>query len=386
MEKDKMNITHQDIIDKEFRVKFRGFDIAEVDTFLEEVAENFFKLTEENTLLHEKMLALRRDFEAAATSHVSFEFPPELSHLLDDLRQDTESVGQELASLKQDRQSLDSLKKGLEKIIISLEESGTATPAAQAGISADLAEALDAMKRDFTDIKAELATLKGERQSFDAIKESLEDALAAIHQETSQAAGRDLGAAPGDLGKTLEDFNKGNETVSADLAALKQEIAALSGVQSEIRDELRDMLAGHFAAMLETKLPSAVDSSLPSEAESKAAPKKTEDLVAAKIIEEPESLVEEDTRVPESEEQDQEEDDNSVGLLSEDDILDVDKLRGLYQSILDDTISDAHTNREADDSSADLLFFDDDLIDDQNEPQVTFSLDENTKSDPKNFK
>ena len=380
-----MNITHQDIIDKEFRVKFRGFDIAEVDTFLEEVAENFFKLTEENTLLHEKMLALRRDFEAAATSHVSFEFPPELSHLLDDLRQDTESVGQELASLKQDRQSLDSLKKGLEKIIISLEESGTATPVAQVGISADLAEALDALKRDFTDIKAELATLKGERQSFDAMKESLEDALAAIHQETSHAAGRDLGAAPGDLGKTLEDFNKGNETVSADLAALKQEIAALSGVQSEIRNELRDMLAGHFA-MLETKLPSAVDSSLPSEAESKAAPKKTEDLVAAKIIEEPESLVEEDTRVPESEEQDQEEDDNSVGLLSEDDILDVDKLRGLYQSILDDTISDAHTNREADDSSADLLFFDDDLIDDQNEPQVTFSLDENTKSDPKNFK
>ena len=32
MEKDKMNITHQDIIDKEFRVKFRGFDIAEVAT------------------------------------------------------------------------------------------------------------------------------------------------------------------------------------------------------------------------------------------------------------------------------------------------------------------------------------------------------------------
>jgi DivIVA domain-containing protein len=385
MEKDKMNITHQDIIDKEFRVKFRGFDIAEVDTFLEEVAENFFKLTEENTLLHEKMLAMRRDFEAAAASHVSFEFPPELSHLLDDLKQDTESVGQELASLKQDRQSLDSLKKGLEKIIISLEESGTATPVAQVGISADLAETLDGLKKDFTDIKGELATLKGERQSFDAMKESLEDALAAIHQETSHAAGRDLGAAPGDLGKTLEDFNKGNETVSADLAALKQEIAALSGVQSEIRNELRDMLAGHFA-MLETKLPSAVDSSLPSEAESKAAPKKTEDLVAAKIIEEPESLVEEDTRVPESEEQDQEEDDNSVGLLSEDDILDVDKLRGLYQSILDDTISDAHTNREADDSSADLLFFDDDLIDDQNEPQVTFSLDENTKSDPKNFK
>ncbi|MFC1827821.1 DivIVA domain-containing protein, partial [Thermodesulfobacteriota bacterium] len=38
-----MKITLQDIIEKEFRVKFRGFDIVEVDTFLEEVAENFFQ-------------------------------------------------------------------------------------------------------------------------------------------------------------------------------------------------------------------------------------------------------------------------------------------------------------------------------------------------------
>ena len=58
-----MEITPQDIIDKEFRVKFRGFDMAEVDAFLEEVAESFFKLTEENTLLNEKVLALQEDLE-----------------------------------------------------------------------------------------------------------------------------------------------------------------------------------------------------------------------------------------------------------------------------------------------------------------------------------
>ena len=31
-----MKMTPQDIIDKEFRTKFRGFDMAEVDIFLEE--------------------------------------------------------------------------------------------------------------------------------------------------------------------------------------------------------------------------------------------------------------------------------------------------------------------------------------------------------------
>ena len=34
-----MKITPQDIIDREFKVKFRGFDMTEVDTFLEEVAD-----------------------------------------------------------------------------------------------------------------------------------------------------------------------------------------------------------------------------------------------------------------------------------------------------------------------------------------------------------
>ena len=52
MEQQEIKITPQDIIDKEFRVKFRGFDMAEVDSFLEEVAENLFKLTEENTVLN----------------------------------------------------------------------------------------------------------------------------------------------------------------------------------------------------------------------------------------------------------------------------------------------------------------------------------------------
>lgn len=53
-----MTITQQEILDKQFNVRFRGFDQTEVDTFLEEVAEGFLKLVEENRSLQEKINAL----------------------------------------------------------------------------------------------------------------------------------------------------------------------------------------------------------------------------------------------------------------------------------------------------------------------------------------
>ena len=107
MEQQDIKITPQDIIDKEFRVKFRGFDMAEVDSFLEEVAENLFKLTEENTVLNEKILALQQDLEAAVSTVPQIEFPEELENNLEDLKHDIAAISADLASLKQDRPSFD---------------------------------------------------------------------------------------------------------------------------------------------------------------------------------------------------------------------------------------------------------------------------------------
>ena len=72
--------------------------------------------------------------------------------------------------------------------------------------------------------------------------------------------------------------------------------------------------------------------------------------------------------------------------MSEDDILDVDKLRGIFQSVLDEGTSDVHDSREGDDATADLLFlYDDDLMQDEHEPEVTFSLDENEADKKQNY-
>lgn len=54
-----MRITPMDIRQQQFTVKmFRGFDVQEVDTFLEDVAQDYETLVKENALLKEQLQAL----------------------------------------------------------------------------------------------------------------------------------------------------------------------------------------------------------------------------------------------------------------------------------------------------------------------------------------
>jgi cell division initiation protein len=55
-----MRITPIDIRQQQFTLKlFRGFDVQEVDTFLEDVANDYEQLVKENTLLKEQLAALQ---------------------------------------------------------------------------------------------------------------------------------------------------------------------------------------------------------------------------------------------------------------------------------------------------------------------------------------
>jgi DivIVA domain-containing protein len=384
MEKEVMEITLQDIIDKEFRVKFRGFDMAEVDAFLEEVAESFFKLTEENTLLNEKVLALQQDLETAGSMapQGQVELPSELGNILEDLKQDTTAISVELATIKQDRHTIGSLKEKLEKFIASLQESNAEMAARpQVEFPAELAGTLEKFKQSSTAIAAELSVLKEDRKSFDLLKNSFAETVRSVKETASSLTpGQGHAAIPADLSKTLEDFKQGTKTIGADLAALKQQVGAISGMREEIKRELQEQLSAHFAG-LDAKLSAVSGKGTPAALKSKAPPPvpgKKEALLTAEIIEGPEGH-EEDSRLPDYREEDDAafaEDD--LQFLTEDDILDVDKLRGIFQSVLDEDAGDAHDSREGDDVTADLLFLDDDdLMQDEHEPEVTFSLDEN---------
>jgi len=56
-----VEITPADIQEKQFRLRFRGFDIREVDTFLEETARAFQSLIEANQTLKKEVELLRQE-------------------------------------------------------------------------------------------------------------------------------------------------------------------------------------------------------------------------------------------------------------------------------------------------------------------------------------
>ncbi len=381
MEKQEMEITPQDIIDKEFKVKFRGFDMAEVDTFLEEVAEKFFKLMEENTLLHEKVLALQRDLEAASsyTPQGQAEVPAELGNTLEDLKQDTAAISAELVSLKQERQTLDFLKEGLKKVVAAIGEPGAAGMSqAQVEFPADFAATLQELKQGAAAVAADRAALQEDRLALKSLKKSLEEVIGSAKEASSAMSSRQGQVeVPGNLGKTLEEFKRGTESMGAELAALKKEISPLANMRGEITGEMQALFTSRFAE-LEAKLSAAGEKAVgavPKSAAVAPAPVKKEKLIAALIEEEPEDSAK-DSRLPDYEELDQDSGDGALEFLSEDDILDVDKLRGIFQSVLDEGISDAPESRDGDAATADLLFLEEDFIEDDHEPEVSFSLDE----------
>ena len=369
-----MKMTPQDIIDKEFRTKFRGFDMAEVDIFLEEVAENFFKLTEENTILNEKVLTLQENMasEGRISAPGPVEFPAELGNFLEELKQDTAAISAELASLKQDRSVFISLEKNIKEAVASLQKSASTalSQGQQVELPTDLESVFEEFKKGSGAINAELAALKEDHQALNSLKKSLESIISSAKEAGPSSTQQSL-ADSGDLAKTLDEFRKGTETMGAELAALKKEVGSIQQVREEIKGELQELLKSYFED-LDAKLSKVAAEKTP------AAPEKKKKQMLAAIIEEEPEGQKEDTRLPDYEEQDETlDDDGALEFLSEDDILDVDKLRDIFQSALDDSVSDSHNSREEDDdSSADLLFLEDVEMEDEHEPEVTFSLDE----------
>ena len=59
-----MSLTSEDIQAQQFHVRFRGFDVEEVDTFLERVAEDFLLLSEENQQIKEQVKNLTKEIDS----------------------------------------------------------------------------------------------------------------------------------------------------------------------------------------------------------------------------------------------------------------------------------------------------------------------------------
>jgi cell division initiation protein len=67
-----MDLTSLDIQQQQFRVRFRGFDIREVDRFLEQIAETFAVIQTENKKLKEELRRLKLEIQGYKEREESF--------------------------------------------------------------------------------------------------------------------------------------------------------------------------------------------------------------------------------------------------------------------------------------------------------------------------
>ncbi|MEA2084597.1 MAG: DivIVA domain-containing protein [Thermodesulfobacteriota bacterium] len=68
-----MPLTAEDIQAQQFHVRFRGFDVEDVDAFLERVAEDFLILTEKNQQLKEQVKNLSKEIDSFKTRERTFQ-------------------------------------------------------------------------------------------------------------------------------------------------------------------------------------------------------------------------------------------------------------------------------------------------------------------------
>jgi cell division initiation protein len=67
-----MKLTPLDIQQQQFTMRFRGFDVREVDLFLEQMANTFEQLQRDNEALKEEILRLRRESQGLKKREETF--------------------------------------------------------------------------------------------------------------------------------------------------------------------------------------------------------------------------------------------------------------------------------------------------------------------------
>jgi len=115
-----MTLTPQDIQSKQFPVRFRGFDVEEVDAFLELVAEQYMMLEEENKTLQLKCDTLQSELDSLKTEESSFKDAIiSAQKVADEMKRKSEQEAEEL--LRQAREEVKNLKDEANREVAELE-------------------------------------------------------------------------------------------------------------------------------------------------------------------------------------------------------------------------------------------------------------------------
>lgn len=143
-----MGMTPQDIQNQKFNTKFRGFDVDEVDSFLEEVAENFLALIQENKKLKGEAQALQQNNEQFASEEKAFKAAlVSAQKIAEEMKEKSKKDADELRKKS---------KKDADEILAKAREEIEKSQSAAAGELSKIQEELEELKTIRTKVRDEL--------------------------------------------------------------------------------------------------------------------------------------------------------------------------------------------------------------------------------------
>ena len=222
-----MSLTPQDIQQQKFKTKFRGFDMQEVDSFLNQVAENFLSLMEENTRLNERLAEVERQYEQLLQEQQEIRTTLDSArNVADDLknkgRQEADAlIAQTMAEMKAKHEEIDR-----ERAKIRAEKEKSVKEA-----GALIARAKDEIKAKHEEVERERAKIETEKAQS---QQEAEKILAGAHEEVKVR----------------------QKDAEATLVATQAQIDEFNTLKGKIRQELRALL-NRYLKQLDAELPAS---------------------------------------------------------------------------------------------------------------------------------
>lgn len=173
-----MSFTAEDIQTKQFNVRFRGFDIEEVDAFLEQVAENYMLLAHEKKELSDELNKLKMDMKDFESREKTFHHAIlSTQKIADEIEAKSRREAEE--RLAQAEEEVQRLQEGANAEIVALErqldELKDARKNIQGELKVYLMSCLDALGRDDVSLPSlGQSVMKGEEPA-EAADDDLED-------------------------------------------------------------------------------------------------------------------------------------------------------------------------------------------------------------------
>jgi len=197
-----MSFTAEDIQTKQFNVRFRGFDIEEVDSFLEQVAENYSLLVHEYNELNEELSKFKKDIEEFKARETTFHHAIlSAQKIADEIEEKSRREAEERVAKAEEE--IKRLQDGANTEIVELEKQLDQLKDAKKKIQEELknylASCLDALERGEVPsllIEPETVTdITGEHErpsSFDQEKTAPGDDLEDLYEKIELPAEMDL--------------------------------------------------------------------------------------------------------------------------------------------------------------------------------------------------